>query len=149
MIDVIRVNSKSLWCLKHKKDHKKISMFNLGFYFENSFIIPFIKQKGVAGLYKPLLKNDNYGINSKDTEWAPEIQKRYGRMDVKRKPCRTCGDSFNQKSIKTIFEKIDIHPYLYLSISIYFDMNFDLQRILKREFLHLDAMNCTPSSDIY
>ena len=103
MIDVIRVNSKSLRCLKHKKDHKKISMFNLGFYFENSLVIPFIKQKVVAGLYKPLLKNDNYRINSKDTEWAPEIQKRYGRMDVKRKPCRTCGDSFNQKSIKTIF----------------------------------------------
>lgn len=61
-------------------------MFNLGLYFENSLVIPFIMQKSISGFHMPLLKNNNYGINSKDTECPTEIQKSYRE----RKPCRIC-----------------------------------------------------------
>ena len=43
MLDTIRVNSKTLWCLKHKKTLNKTSTFEVGFELANALAMPFIQ----------------------------------------------------------------------------------------------------------
>ena len=45
MLDTIRVNSKSLWCIKHGKDPKKANTFDVGLDLAHSLVMPFIQQR--------------------------------------------------------------------------------------------------------
>ena len=54
MLDTIRVNSKSLWCIKHGKDPKKANTFDVGLDLAHSLVMPFIQQRSLVGLRKPL-----------------------------------------------------------------------------------------------
>ena len=60
MLDTIRVNSKFLWYIKHGKDPKKDNTFDLGLDLAHSLVMPFIQQRSLVGLRKPLLKKINY-----------------------------------------------------------------------------------------
>ena len=64
MLDTIRVNSKSLWCIKHGKDPKKANTFGVGLDLAHSLVMPFIQQRSLVGLRKPLLKKINYIKNT-------------------------------------------------------------------------------------
>ena len=52
MLDTIRVNSKSLWCIKHGKDPKKANIFDVGLDLAHSLVMPFIQQRSLVGLRK-------------------------------------------------------------------------------------------------
>ena len=43
MLNTIRVNPKTLWCIKHKKCFSKISTFDIAFELANALVMPFIK----------------------------------------------------------------------------------------------------------
>ena len=66
MVDTIRVNTKTLWCIKHKKSFSKVSTFDVAFELANALVIPFIEQRYLNGLRKPLLKKINYVLNKKE-----------------------------------------------------------------------------------
>ena len=55
-----RVNSKSLWCIKHGKDPKKANTFDVALDRANSLVMPFIQQRSLEDVRKPLLKKINY-----------------------------------------------------------------------------------------
>ena len=64
MLDTIRVNSKSLWCIKHGKDSKKANTFDVGLDLAHSLVMTFIQQRSLVGLRKPLLKKISYIKNT-------------------------------------------------------------------------------------
>ena len=66
MLDTIRVNAKTLWCIKHKKSFGKISTFNILFELANALVMAFIEQRNLNCLPKPLLKKINYVLNKEE-----------------------------------------------------------------------------------
>ena len=53
MLDTIQINAKTLWCIKHKQS---ISTFDIAFKLANALVMPFIEQRNLNGLWKPLRK---------------------------------------------------------------------------------------------
>ena len=53
MLDTIRVNAKTLWCIKHKKS---ISTFDIAFELANALVMPFIQQ--IKWSLKAIAKED-------------------------------------------------------------------------------------------
>ena len=89
MLDTIRVNSKTLWCLKHKKTLNKTSTFEVGFELANALAMPFIQQRKVNGLRKPTLKKIDYVLDKAGDTPKAAIEKRHERHGD-RKRCRIC-----------------------------------------------------------
>jgi len=99
MLDTIRVNSKTLWCLKHNKDLSKTKTFDVGYELANSLVMPFIQQRSLAGLRKPTLKKLNYLLG---TESAPKLafEKKHERFGDRRR-CRVCLSKCTTKAEKS------------------------------------------------
>ena len=94
MLDTIRVNAKSLWCIKHGKDQKKANTFDVGLDLAHSLVILFIQQRSLVGLRKPLLKKINYTKITNFHQKQSSVEKKYPAVgDRKRyETCKTiCG----------------------------------------------------------
>ena len=79
------VNSKSLWCIKHGKDQEKANSFDVGLDLAHSLVMPFIQQRSLVGLRKPLLKNKlhkKYKFSSKTVISREEVSSCWGQKKM-------------------------------------------------------------------
>ena len=104
MVDTIRVNAKTLWCKKHKKSFSKISTFNIAFELANALVIPFIEQRNLNGLRKPLLKKINYVLNKKERVRRASKERKFLRSGNRQK-CRICLNGCETKAEKDRLKK--------------------------------------------
>ena len=86
MLDTIRVNAKTLWCIKHKQS---ISTFDIAFELANALVMPFIEQRNLNSLWKPLLKKINYVLNNEEPARKAIKERKYPRSG-NRQRCRIC-----------------------------------------------------------
>ena len=86
-----RVNSKSLWCIKHGKDPKKANTFDVALDRANSLVMPFIQQRSLEDVRKPLLKKINYIKNRNFHQKQSSVEKKHPAVgDRKRgETCKT------------------------------------------------------------
>ena len=99
MLDTIRINAKTLWCLKHKKNPQKVNTFDVSFELANALVMPFICQRNRAGLQKQVLKKIRYVLGEEAKLPKPAVQKNHQRHGS-RKRCRICLSKCTTKAEK-------------------------------------------------
>ena len=104
MLNTIRVNAKTLWCIKYKKSFSKISTFDITFELVNALVTPFIEQRNLNGLWKPLLKKINYILNKEEHVRRASKERKFPRSG-NRQGCRICLNGCKTK-VESQIEKI-------------------------------------------
>ena len=104
MLNTIRVNPKTLWCIKHKKCFIKISTFDIAFELANALVMPFIEQRNLNGLGKPLLKKINYFLNKEEHIQKASKERKFPRSG-NRQRCRICLNGCKTKAEKDRLKK--------------------------------------------
>ena len=106
MLDAIRVNAKTLWCIKYKKYFSKIfqQSFDIAFELANALVMPFIEQRNLNGLRKPLLKKINYVLNKDVYVQRASKERKFPRFG-NRQRCRICLKGCKTKAEKDRLKK--------------------------------------------
>ena len=99
-----RVNAKTLWCIKHEKSFIKISSFDIAFELANALVMPFIEQRNLNGLRKPLLKKVNYVLNKEEHVQKASTERKLLRSG-NRQRCRICLNGCKTKVEKDRLKK--------------------------------------------
>ena len=72
-MDTIRVNSKTLFCIKKGLDVKKENSFDLAFELAKSLTYPFIEQQIINGLGNSVTRKIDFVLNRQST--PPTVSK--------------------------------------------------------------------------
>ena len=84
---------------------KKISTFDIVFELANALGMPFLEQRNLNGLQKPLLKKINYVLNKEEHVRRASKKKRKFPRSGNRQRCRICLNGCKAKSEKDRLNK--------------------------------------------
>ena len=103
ILDTIKTNSKTVWCLKNKKDISICKSFQIVWDLANSFVKPFIENRCINGLPNQVIQKIE-NVLEKKVKAAPETSGKikafpYPYRDERRR-CKNCekGSSKAEKS---------------------------------------------------
>ena len=93
ILDTVRTNAKTVWCLKNKKDLSKINSFRFGWDLANSLVKPFIESRCINGLPSHIIQKIE-NILGKKVKSVPETSGKlkafpYPHRDERRR-CKCC-----------------------------------------------------------
>ena len=95
ILDTIRVNSKTLFCIKKGLDVKKENTFDWAFELAKSLKYPFIEQQRINGLRKSVTQKIDFVLNRQSTHpTVSKIEQRFTYSSYKRK-CFMCVEKSN------------------------------------------------------
>ena len=99
-LGIIRVNSKTLFCIKKGLDVKKENTFDLAFELAKSLTYPFMEQRRINGLRKSVTRKINFVLNRQSTlPTVSKIERRFPYSSYKQK-CFVCVEKSNTKKEK-------------------------------------------------
>ena len=136
ILNTIRVNSKTLFCIKKGLDMKKENIFDLAFELAKSFTYPFIEQRRINRLRKSATRKIDFVLNRQSLlPTVSKIERRFpyscyirkcfvcveksttkkekDNASCSKEDCQSCGKSVSRCHPKYILPQKTTHQYLF------------------------------------
>ena len=100
MLDTIRVNAKTVWCLKNKLEIQKTNTFNFGWDLAMSLIRPQLEQRDINGLSRAVIQKMEIvlGKTMRENNIQKQLEKKFPLQNETKRRCFHCLDHCKKKT---------------------------------------------------